>query len=88
MYIIFAATMILLSGVTLFFWTLNQLNLEIHKKESYVKETYNPSFEQIIIFAIINRVLNVLPLKLTKGILIIVSFGLILLSLFWFLLLL
>jgi hypothetical protein len=87
MYIIIAGTMILLYGVALFIWTIKHLNSETHNKKEYVNDP-TPSFEQTILFELINRILRALPLKVMKGLLIIVSIGLILLSLFWFSLLL
>lgn len=87
MSIIFVATMILSCGVALFIWTLKHLNLETHNTKEYVNDP-TPSFEQIILFEIINRLLRALPLKVMKALLVIVSIGLILLSLFCFSLLL
>ncbi|MGE7667555.1 hypothetical protein ACQKMN_17795 [Ureibacillus composti] len=79
--------MILLCGVALFIWAFKHLNLETHNKKEYVNDP-TASSEQIILFEIINRILRAMPLKVMKGLLIIVSIGLILLSLFCFSLLL
>lgn len=83
MYIAFAATMVLLTGIFLFYWTLKHYNLEFHQKKDYIKDS-TPSFEQIVILEIINRILRALPYTVMKGILIITSIVIMVFSLFWF----
>lgn len=65
MYIAFAATMILLCGIVLFIWTLKHFDLETHNKKEYVNDP-TPSFEQTILFEIINRILRAIPFKVMK----------------------
>lgn len=84
MFILFAASMVLLSGIALLYWTIKHLNNEIHKQNEYINDPTPESFNKVVIMYFLNIILRMLPVNIIKGILVIFSIGLIFLSAFFF----
>ncbi|KDE46100.1 hypothetical protein DI43_16395 [Geobacillus sp. CAMR12739] len=54
MFILFAASMVLLSGIALLYWTIKHLNNEIHKQNEYINDPTPESFNKVVIMYFLN----------------------------------
>nr|WP_106779120.1 hypothetical protein [Lysinibacillus timonensis] len=84
MYISFAGLLVLISGIALLYWTLRHFNSEIHKQKDYIKDSTYDSFGQVLMIFFANILLRLLPAKLMKVVLIIVSICVLFFSVFIF----